>query len=288
MIQDIAPKKLHNEYIQKTPDMHDYAVIIIENQILIKETDGYMELPVLSETPFIMEEQTDKKQACQYLFCIDDKNYFLYSGIEKTPKDILSKIESGFDFVKIRDIRYRAPKELCFAVYTAWHLYQWYSTNRYCGRCGHLTKPDGKERMLYCENCGSQIYPRISPAVIVAVTNGNQILLTKYAGRDYKKYALIAGFTEIGETAEETVQREVMEETGLRVKNIRYYKSQPWGIDGNLLFGYFAELDGSDEIKLDKNELALAEWAERESLEGMDDSFSLTREMMRVFYEKNR
>ena len=121
--------------------------------------------------------------------------------------------------------------------------------------------------------------------MIVAVTNGNKILLTKYAGREYKQYALIAGFSEIGETAEETVSREVMEETGLRVKNIRYYKSQPWGIDGNLLFGYFAQLDGSDSISLDRNELSVAEWAEREELEGMDDSFSLTREMMRVFFE---
>ena len=120
---------------------------------------------------------------------------------------------------------------------------------------------------------------------LVAVTNGNQILLTRYANRAYKRYALIAGFTEIGETAEDTVRREVMEETGLRVKNIRYYKSQPWGIDGNLLLGYFAELDGSSEIVLDENELAAAEWADREQLKDMDDSFSLTREMMRVFYE---
>ena len=122
----------------------------------------------------------------------------------------------------------------------------------------------------------------------MAVTNGDKILLTKYANREYKRYALIAGFTEIGETAEDTVRREVMEETGVRVKNIRYYKSQPWGIDGNLLLGYFAQLDGSDQISLDENELASAEWVSREQLKDMDDSFSLTREMMRVFYENGR
>ena len=80
---------------------------------------------------------------------------------------------------------------------------------------------------------------KIAPAVMVGVTNGDKILMTNYAGREYKKYARIAGFTEIGETAEQTVEREVMEEVGLHVKNIRYYKSQPWGYDSDLLLGYF-------------------------------------------------
>ena len=82
--------------------------------------------------------------------------------------------------------------------------------------------------MLYCEKCGSRVYPRINPAVIIAVTKGSKLLMTKYAGRTYTRYALVAGFTEIGETLEQTVAREVMEETGIRVKNLRYYKSQPW------------------------------------------------------------
>ena len=104
------------------------------------------------------------------------------------------------------------------------------------------------------------VFPKIAPAVIVGVTNGDKILMTKYAGREYKKYALIAGFTEIGETAEQTVEREVMEEVGLHVKNIRYYKSQPWGYDSDLLLGYFCELAEEHKIELDETELSLAEW----------------------------
>ena len=102
------------------------------------------------------------------------------------------------------------------------------------------------------------VFPKIAPAVIVGVTHGDKILMTKYAGREYKRYALIAGFTEIGETAEETVKREVMEEVGLTVKNIRYYKSQPWGFDSNLLLGYFCELAEEEEIHLDEEELSVA------------------------------
>lgn len=140
--------------------------------------------------------------------------------------------------------------------------------------------------MLSCVGCGNQVFPKIAPAVIVGVTHGEWILMTKYANREYKRYALIAGFTEIGETAEETVAREVMEEVGLQVKNIRYYKSQPWGFDSNLLLGYFCELDDSDgvaDIRMDEEELAEAEWVHYSDVPDDPEGLSLTREMMMVF-----
>ena len=149
----------------------------------------------------------------------------------------------------------------------------------YCYECDNHTLGFGSVTMTQSE------YTPINQAVIVGVTDGDRSLMTRYAGRGHTSYALIAGFTEIGETLEQTVQREVLEEVGLRVKNIRYYKSQPWGIDGNILAGFYCDLDGSDEISLDENELALAQWHYRESLPVEDDGFSLTREMMRVFGE---
>ena len=90
--------------------------------------------------------------------------------------------------------------------------------------------------LRYCLPDGNQEYPVLCPAVIVGITNGDKIILSKYEGRRFKRYALIAGFAEIGETIEETVHREVMEEVGLKVKNLRYYKSQPWSFSGTLLF----------------------------------------------------
>ena len=107
--------------------------------------------------------------------------------------------------------------------------------------------------------------------------------MSKYAGREYKKYALLAGFNEIGETIEETVKREVMEEVGLQVKNITYYKSQPWSFSDTLLLGFFCELDGEDKITLDQEELALAQWFEREEIPVKEDDLSLTNEMMIAF-----
>ena len=107
--------------------------------------------------------------------------------------------------------------------------------------------------------------------------------MSKYANRDFKKYALIAGFVEIGETVEETVRREVMEEVGLKVKNLRYYKSQPWSFTDTILMGFFAELDGEEEITLDREELAMAEWFEREEIPVKEQSVSLTNEMILKF-----
>ncbi len=277
MIQDIEPKILYNQYTPKKPKETDYIAVFDKNKILIKETEKGLTFP----------EIQDLNTACtyQYLFAVDQKCYFLYMNFEATQADDLVYNEVKSRFVKMSELRYKADKEVCFAAYTAFHLYQWYRSSRFCGCCGARMKPDQKERMMYCEKCGSQNYPEIAPAVIAAVTDGSRILLSKYANREYTRYALIAGFVEAGETAEEAVRREVMEEVGLRVKNIRYYKSQPWGIDANLLLGYFAELDGDDTIHLDQNELSVAEWTDRERLKDMDDGFSLTREMMRVFYE---
>ena len=138
-------------------------------------------------------------------------------------------------------------------------------------------------RALQCE-CGNLVFPVIAPAVIVAVTNGDKLLITRYAGREFKGMALVAGFCEIGERAEDTVRREVMEEAGLRVKNIRYFDSQPWGFASNLLLGYFCELDGSDEINFDHEELASAVWISREELEPVRENLlSLTGTMIETF-----
>ena len=119
--------------------------------------------------------------------------------------------------------------------------------------------------------------------MIVGVLNGNKMLVTKYANRPFTEYALVAGFTEIGETLEQTVEREVMEETGLKVKNIRYYKSQPWGVADDILSGFFCDVDGDDTITMDTGELKLAEWVTPETITLQSNDMSLTNEMMALF-----
>ena len=267
MLQDLAFGRLENEYRPVPPRETDAVLSFRGNTLLLNQRiDGTLEFPTVSHIGGEL----------RYLFRLHGVNYFLRSE----PAG-----EGDFAYVPVRELRGSSSRALVYAAMTGWHLHRWYESSRFCGRCGEKTLHDDRERMVRCPGCGNLIFPRINPAIIVGVTDGDRILLTKYAGRGYTHYALIAGFTEIGETVEQTVQREVMEEVGLKVKNIRYYKSQPWGIDGNILMGFFCDLEGSDAITLDENELSVAQWHYRNALPMDDDGYSLTREMIRVFSE---
>ena len=156
-------------------------------------------------------------------------------------------------------------------------------SRRFCGGCGAKTEPSLKERALVCPSCGQTEYPKISPAVIVAITNGDKLLMSRYARGAYRNYALIAGFVEIGETFEDCVRREVMEEVGLRVKNIRYYKSQPWAFSDTEMVGFTAELDGNDTICLEEEELCEAGWFARDEIVEYGPYISVGHEMMKAF-----
>ena len=283
MIQDILPLHMENQYVHKKPTNHSRLMVFWENQILIK-SDEELDFLTYGEVESWCEENQKKVPQTVYLFSIGEQDYFLTEVSDELVGNI-----GAYHFVRMFEVRARKPKEQVFAAATAWHLYVWYRDNQFCGRCGKKLVHSKDIRMLFCVDCGNQVFPKIAPAVIVGVTNGEQILMTKYAKREYKRYALIAGFTEIGETAEETVAREVMEEVGLRVKNIRYYKSQPWGFDSNLLLGYFCELDDSKgvaDILMDEEELSEAEWVHYSEVPDDPEGLSLTREMMQVF--KNR
>lgn len=270
MIQDIAPHIYHNEYHPKKPSKNSYGMSFEEGKLRVKVVGNEISFPTFEE----LEEKNPKiYEEYIYLFEIDDRQYYLLKDIEVEDYELFTR----------RDLREKHPQFLAFAGITAFQLYNWYSSNRFCGKCGSVMRHDEKERMVRCDNCGQMVFPKISPAVIIGVTNGNKLLLSKYAGRTYTKYALLAGFVEIGESVEETVKREVMEEVGLKVKNITYYKSQPWSFSDTILMGFYAELDGDDAITLDTEELALAEWFEREEIPVNDISISLTNEMILNF-----
>ena len=282
MLQDLSYGKLENEFHNLQPNPEDLLICFQNNQILLKrEEDNAIVLPTIAETEaWAGAWKAWYAEGFRYVFRMQEKNYFLWLG------DLEENQYADFSFEPMRMLRYKGvSSDLLFATFTAWHLYIWYRNNRFCGSCGSKTRHDTAERMLRCPDCGNMIFPRISPAVIVGVTDGDRLLMSKYAGRDYTHYALIAGYTEIGETLEQTVAREVLEEVGLKVKNIRYYKSQPWGIDGNILMGFYCDLDGDDTIHLDDKELSLAEWHVRGALPAKDDQVTLTREMIRVFDE---
>jgi len=273
MIQDIEPRIFDNNYKVKKAESGDLFLSYDGDKVLVREDKDKLWYPSFSDFeaghPHLMENAT-------FLFSIDDINYYL------TDEKGLDSVE-GWTYASTSRFRTEPKYWRSFAGVVGWQLNRWYANHRFCSRCGKPMTHSDKERMLYCENCGFQTYPTISPCVIVGVHNGNRLLLTKYAGRAYANYALVAGFAEIGETLEQTVKREVFEEVGLKVRNLRFYKSQPWPFTDTLLVGFYAELDGDDKITIEEDELALGVWMEREDIPPAELKISLTSEMMEAF-----
>lgn len=276
MIQDIAPMKLDNVYKKKTPHAGS-RMLGFGDRMVFLEYNGEVQFLTYEQWKHYNETVLGREvPPCVYLFSVGEEEYFLTDIGEDT------KI-GEFCFYKMFDVRAMQPKECVLVAATAWHLFVWYRDNQFCGRCGERLVHSDVQRMMQCPCCKNMIFPKIAPAVIVGVTNGDQILMTKYAGREYKRYALIAGFTEIGETAEKTVKREVMEEVGLNVKNIRYYKSQPWAFSDTEMIGFFAELDGNDTIRLQEDELSEAGWYHRDEVPDETLLNSIGSELKMVF-----
>lgn len=264
MIQDIFPHEFRNQYDPAAqPAPHDTVLCFDGSKILLCADGSF---PKVSQVSGCLT----------YLFALDDIRFFLLRDAVSVP--------DGAEYAEVGLLRREKRLEKCmaFAMMTGKHLSDWYRDSAFCGRCGTKTHHSQTERACVCPACGNTAYPRIMPAVIVGVCNGDRIILTRYR-RGYGGNALIAGFTEIGETFEQTVTREVMEEAGVRVKNIRYFASQPWGIANDILAGYFCDLDGSDEIHMDEGELKYAQWVSREEIILQEDDFSLTNAMMTAF-----
>ena len=270
MIQDIAPHTYHNEYKPVAPDKESHILAYEEGKILMKKDGETMTLPSFGELEGKVENLYENYI---YLFSIDEEHFYLIPDLD-------TNLLPGYQFEITRVLRTAEPQYLAFAGITGYQLFQWYSKRRFCGCCGKPMVHDKHERKMICPACGNGEYPVLSPAVIVGVTNGDKLILSKYEGRNHTRYAMIAGFAE---TIEETVHREVMEEIGVKVKNLRYYKSQPWSFSGTLLFGFYCDLDGDDTLTVDHDELSMASWFNREDIPDEGDNISLTKEMMMAF-----
>lgn len=276
MIQDIGPRTFHNRYLNQKAEMADLFLSFHEDTVLVHEDKDKLWYPSFAD---YAEEYPDLRSRARFLFSIDDIHYFR-AGEEVTPKE-------GWAYVSTSRFRTESKYWRSFAGAVGRQLDQWYENHHFCSRCGSRTIHSDTERMLYCGSCGFQTYPQLSPCVIVAVHDGDRLLLTKYKGRANSNFALIAGFVEIGESLEEAVHREVMEEVGLKVKNLMFYKSQPWPFTNTLLAGFYAELDGDDTIVLEEEELSLGIWMPRHEITEAGSGISLTSEMVEAFRAGN-
>jgi NAD+ diphosphatase len=199
----------------------------------------------------------------------------------------ISETASVPDKMAFRGLRYlygRLEESLHRIAMKAVHMIDWDRTTRYCGYCGMETIRARGMIAKECPCCELLIFPRISPAVIVLVERENRVLLARVKRFTSELYSVLAGFVEPGETLEEAVQREIEEEVGVRVKNIRYFGSQPWPFPDSLMIGFTAEYE-SGEIKIYDAEIVDAGWFDPERLPTIPGKISIARKLIDWFVE---
>ncbi|MDD1693200.1 MAG: NAD(+) diphosphatase [Methanoregula sp.] len=179
-------------------------------------------------------------------------------------------------YLNVRDLYGVLPDNELAVAALAVRIIDFDRTNRFCGQCGAPTRQSRTERAKICDSCGLVTYPRTSPAIIVCIQRDETILLARSPRFPPGLYSILAGFVEPGENLEEAVHREVREETGIEVTNIRYFGSEPWPFPNSLMVGFVADYAGG-EITIDNNEIISAGWFDRNHLPDLPSQLSISR-----------
>lgn len=270
MLQDILPHQFENRYVAVPKiDSDDFIFHFKGNELLLKQAGGLFALPQAGDWPDGIAEG-------QYLFSFDGKNCFLVA-------DCPAPEGEDFVFHEVKSSNTIGQPELDWVTVVAFQLKNWYRQHRFCGKCGTPTVHKKDERALECPSCHALKYPAISPAIIVAIISGDKILLARNVNFRPDFYSLVAGYVDVGESVEAAVAREVREEVGLEVRNIRYYKSQPWPYSGSMMLAFVAEADDWQPIKIDPHEIADANWYTRFDLPSHPTNRSIAGEMIEKF-----
>lgn len=186
--------------------------------------------------------------------------------------------DTAFEWIDLRKSFHLLPREHYLKAGKCRELIYWDGNTQYCGTCGtplRMHTPISKR----CPRCGREIWPALSPAIIVLVHKGNEALLVHARNFKGDYYGLVAGFVETGETLEEAVHREVAEETGITITNLRYFGSQPWPYPNGLMVGFEADYV-TGNIHLQKEELSHGAWFSKENLPAVPDKLSIARKMI--------
>lgn len=208
---------------------------------------------------------------CLFIGKYNSKNCFVVNA----------NFKKGFD---LRDV-YELNHDLYHIAGKAVLVRDWYISHRFCGRCGVETQLDEKDMMLKCPSCGQVHYPRIAPAIIVAIRKDDELLMAKHSYHDNIRYALIAGFVEPGESIEEAVHREVLEEVGIKIKNLKYQRSQSWPFPNSLMLAFTAEYESGD-IKVDGDEILKAKWFKKDEIIRYGSDISISDWLIQDFIDR--
>ena len=210
-------------------------------------------------------------------------NFYLHIGKYKSRNVFVGSVDSNEEFYSLQEI-YDFDQDLYLITTRAVLIHDWYLSHQFCGRCGAETVIDDKDMMLKCPKCGQVHYPRISPAVIVAIRKDDKLLMAKHSYHKSNLYALIAGFVEPAESIEEAVKREIKEEVGINIKNLKYLKSQSWPFPNSLMLGFICEYDSGD-INVDGDEIVDAKWFSKDEIQRYDSDISISDWLVQYFID---
>ena len=259
-------------HTNEKPAESDLFFIFHEKNMLVRNTGQYLVAPSRGELAAVSETLKE----CLYIGTLGEVPCYTSIAREDTVPD-------GYSYTDLRSVFFKGEAALRPAVSTAALVRDWWLNTRYCGRCGTKTVPLEHEWCSSCPACGYTAYPRMSPAIIVAVLKEGKILLAHNSRFPRPFYSLIAGFVEPGESLESTVHREILEETGLAVKNLRYFSSQCWPFPDSLMVGFVAE-HASGTIKLN-DELSDAGWFDKENMPPVPDRGPISRRIIDWYLE---
>ena len=265
------------EPIQKEKDEPSWWFAFLKDRILVLKNDGNLSIPCVKD----LSELNLQPVRTQYLGEWDGRS--CYSA--ELPED--ESIKENRIFIHLFSCFDQMGEYIFGVVGIAFQVVHWDRTHKYCGVCGALTRDDKGERAKTCPQCGMKHFPRLTPAVIVAVTKGDKILLAHSSRFRGNLYSVLAGFVEPGETFEECVEREIMEEVGIKVKNIRYFGSRPWPFPHSLMVGFTAEYESGD-ITIDDDEITDAKWFTADNLPLIPGKISIANQLIEWFVETNR
>ena len=192
----------------------------------------------------------------------------------------------GMTYEGLRQVYDRVDEDLFWVAARAVQIVEWERTHRFCGRCGVRTEPRETERAKKCPQCGLLDFPRLSPAIIVLVERGDKVLMARSRRFPPGMFSVLAGFVEPGESLEETVAREVKEEVGISIRDLRYFASQPWPFPHSLMIGFTAAYAGG-EILIDAAEIEEAGWFTADALPSLPGKISIARKLIDWFVAKN-
>jgi NAD+ diphosphatase len=242
------------------------------DRLLLKESDNGRRIPSAED----LSQINLAPIRSQYLGTLDGRACY---AAELPHED---QVLDGFHLKGLRETFGQLEEELIWIAGRANQLVDWSRNHQFCGQCGHPTEDRSQERAKICPACGLINYPRLSPAVIMAVVKGDRLLLASNKRFKSGFYSVLAGFVELGETLEECVAREIKEEVGISIKNIRYFGSQPWPFPNSLMVGFLADYAGG-EIKADPSEIADAGWFTVDNLPSIPPKITIARHLIDWF-----